>query len=178
MGWPCVAHFTSFETRDWAEAGLWKSNTAAPKSRKKMSWADKARVVAMLSFMKRPISCFVEISPRLVTGGKRERAVCCLAIPSRMEAPHPLKEFAQALAGLVQLRLRITNGTSKNLGDLAVFVTLDVVENKYFPVALRQLIDCRLEVDPVKQATEPRIWPADFLAGLGVLFFASADVVE
>ena len=37
--------------------------------------------------------------------GKRERVARCLAIASRAVAPYPLKQFAQALTGLVQLRL-------------------------------------------------------------------------
>src|SRR5260370_40512615 len=88
------------------------------------------------------------------------------------------KQFAHTLANLEQLRLRIPDRASKNLGNLVVFVTLDVVQNKYFPVAFRQLIDRPLEVKAVEQTTQPRGGPADFIARAVIAFVASGDFIE
>src|SRR5260370_36406896 len=88
------------------------------------------------------------------------------------------KQFAHTLANLEQLRLRIPDRASKNLGNLAVFVTLDVVQNKYFPVAFRQLIDRPLEVKAVDQTTQPRVEPAEFITRPGIAFVAFGDLIR
>jgi len=66
---------------------------------------------------------------------------------------------------------------SKKPGNLAMLVALNIVEDKYFPVAGWQLIDSRLQVDPVDQTAQPRIGRSDFFAGPGVLFLASGDFI-
>jgi hypothetical protein len=48
-----------------------------------------------------------------------------------------LKQLAQSLASLVQLRLRISDRASKNPGDFRVIETEDIVKNKYSPIAVR-----------------------------------------
>src|SRR5260370_14623863 len=118
------------------------------------------------------------MSPRLVARGERGQVIGCLAILLPVASPRSTKQFAQSLASFVQLRLRIPDRASKNLGNLVVFVTLDVVQNKYFPVAFRQLIDRPLEVNAVEQTTQPRVRPADFIARPVIAFVPSADFIE
>src|SRR5260370_6685669 len=152
MGWPGVSCFTSLGTRDWAETGVGKFDMATQTKSKEMSGADKMRVVVVLLFMVRSVFYFAQIyltSPRLVAARDRERVARCFTSLLRAAALYFLKQFAQSFASLVQLRLRIPDRASKNSGNLPVFVAMDIVENKYCPVALRQLVHGRLESDTV-----------------------------
>jgi hypothetical protein len=66
---------------------------------------------------------------------------------------------------------------SKKPGNLAVLVALNIAEDKYLPIAGWQLIDSRLQVDPVDQTAQPRIGRSDFFAGPGVPFLTSGDLI-
>ena len=41
----------------------------------------------------------------------------------------------------MKLRFRSSGGTAKNLSDLIVFVTLNIVENKHLTITVRQFAD-------------------------------------
>jgi hypothetical protein len=60
----------------------------------------------------------------------------------------------QPRAGLVQLGLRITFGTSQYLGNLVVLVPLNIVQDKYCAVTHRQLRDAACEIYSVNQSFE------------------------
>src|ERR1700741_979928 len=98
MGWPAVSCFTSSDTVDCAKTNDPKSETTIPNSNKRLRGTNKPGAVMVFLFMVRS-GCFSRISPRLVAPGRRER-VGCLAMP-RAEGRCRLKQFAQALAGLV-----------------------------------------------------------------------------
>ena len=75
-----------------------------------------------------------------------------VAVP-RFERSRGLQQFAQSLPSLVQLRLRISRRVSTDFGNLAVLVTLHIVQNERLLIAFRQLVDGCLEGDAVHQAS-------------------------
>src|SRR5262249_37535287 len=65
--------------------------------------------------------------------------------------------LTQTSARFMQLRLRISDRATHDLGNLVVLVTLDVMEHEDRLVARRQLPDGTLKIDPVYRAAEPQV---------------------
>src|SRR5260370_32600549 len=84
-----------------------------------------------------------------------------MAFLSRLLAHFFLEQLAQTRARLVQLRLRISHGTSHNVCYLVVLVPLDVVQHKNRPVARRKLLNRSLQIGPVHRAPQAQILGAN-----------------
>jgi hypothetical protein len=61
----------------------------------------------------------------------------CQSLVSRLFSLNFVKQFTQAHASFVQLRLGIPNGAPYYLGNFGVLVPLDIVQDKYGAVACR-----------------------------------------
>src|SRR6266699_3005146 len=63
-----------------------------------------------------------------------------------------LQETSQPLAGLVKLRFGTACRASQETGNLAVFVSNDVMQQENLLVTARQLADCSHEIEPLNRA--------------------------
>src|SRR5215469_415120 len=82
---------------------------------------------------------------------------CGLTFLASLFAHFFLKQLAQTGPRLVQLRFRISNGASHNLGNLVVLVPLDVVKDENGPIARRQFLDGALKIDPIDGAGKAQV---------------------
>jgi len=71
---------------------------------------------------------------------------CCQALIARLVTLEFVEQFTEPRPGLVQLRLRITYRASHYLGNLVVFVPLNIVQDKYCAVTDGQLLNATLEI--------------------------------
>ena len=62
-----------------------------------------------------------------------------------------MQQFAQPLAGPVQLRLRDAFRTSQHLRDLVMLIPLDIMQDKYGARARWQLRDAAAEIDSINR---------------------------
>src|SRR5580693_7619007 len=72
----------------------------------------------------------------------------CSGLPGLFGSIH-LEQVAQLHARLVQLRLAVSNRASCDLGDFIMLVTLNVMQDKYCPVARGKVVYRPLQLHPV-----------------------------
>jgi hypothetical protein len=93
---------------------------------------------------------------------------CSVTFLPSLLANFLLKEFAEPRASLVKLRLRITDGATHNVGNLVVFVTLDIVKNKHGPIPWGKLLDGAFEVNAIDGTRQSQIRGTDVSLGATV----------
>jgi hypothetical protein len=79
------------------------------------------------------------------------------ALSTRPVALQLAQRFTQPLAGLVQLRLRIAYRAAQKVGDFAMSVPLDIMQDKDPAETRLQLLDAALEIDSVDRALENQV---------------------
>src|ERR1700722_15832463 len=103
---------------------------------------------------------------------RRRRAGGGFAVVTRIVFERFLNQITQSQPGSAHLRFRISLRTFKDLRDLAVLESLNVVENKHRSVSGRQILDKRLKSDAINDAVESRVWTAKFIRRCGDLVVA------
>ena len=81
-----------------------------------------------------------------------------------------LEQIAQPGSRLMQLRFRISDGTTHDAGNLVVLVTLHIVQNKYSALARRKPFDRAFQVHSIHRPAQPQIRSAYVLPGTAALF--------
>jgi len=93
---------------------------------------------------------------------RRRQSTDRFAFLPRLVAKGFLQQLTKPEASLGQLGLGIPDRASQNLGNIVVFISLDIVENEHFFVSIRQLIDSLAQIDVVKHAAQPKIRSTEF----------------
>jgi len=82
---------------------------------------------------------------------------CRQALIARLVTLEFVEVFTEPRAGLVQLRLRIAYRASQYIGNLVVFLPLNIVQDKYCAVADGQPLDAAFEIYSVKRSIEQQV---------------------
>lgn len=87
-----------------------------------------------------------------------------------------MQQFAQPLAGPVQLRLRDAFRTSQQVRDLVMLVSLDIVHHKYSARASRQLRDAAAEIYSINRPLQLQVRSSDIEARRGAFTVPSGTL--
>src|SRR5258708_40114161 len=90
-------------------------------------------------------------------GGCGTHFSCCKAPIARLASLKFVEHLTQPRASLVQLRLQSAYRASQDLGNLTVFISLDIVQDKYCAVAHGQPLDAALEIYSVNRSLQQQV---------------------
>ena len=78
----------------------------------------------------------------------------------------------------MKLRFAVTHGAGKDLGNLLMFVTVNIVQQKYEAVAGRQFIQCVLQQKAIDAATQIEVVTTKRNSGNGLGLWVSSGIVK